>query len=135
MRKTNDTFLEEISIRNPDIEPLEKYVDGKTGILVRCKKCNYDPIIFSKELSHNKNEFAQILVNSRNRIAHIRTRENQRFLNGEESAMYLVKLSLLYRVVLLKLLGIRENLYINLLEEGVCFLNEQDIIKNFLSKL
>lgn len=41
MRKTNDTFLEEISIRNPDIEPLEKYVDGKTGILVRCKKCNY----------------------------------------------------------------------------------------------
>lgn len=95
----------------------------------------YDPLIFSEEITRNKEEFAQILVNSRNRIAHIKTKESRRFLDGGESVMYLLKLSLLYRVVLLRLLGVDENLYINSLKKGVRTINEQDIVKNFISKL
>lgn len=40
-RKTNADFLEELSIKNPAVVPLEQYVDNRTKILVRCIKCDY----------------------------------------------------------------------------------------------
>lgn len=95
----------------------------------------YDPFIFSEELSRNKNGFVQTLVNSRNRIAHIKTKDDRQFLDGGESVMYLVKLSFLYRVVLLNLLGVPENQYIESLKSGVQIINDNNIIKAFLSNL
>lgn len=52
-----------------------------------------------------------ILVNSRNRIAHIKSKQNRKFLNGDESVLYLHKLSLMYRIILLDLLDIPLNRY------------------------
>ncbi len=38
-RKTNDQFRKELSMVNPDIEPLEEYRGGHTKILCRCNSC------------------------------------------------------------------------------------------------
>lgn len=41
-RKDNDQFVTELQNINPYIEPLEKYENSKTKVLVRCKKCSYE---------------------------------------------------------------------------------------------
>ena len=45
------------------------------------------------------------------RIAHIKSKQNRKFLNGDESVLYLHKLSLMYRIILLDLLDIPLNRY------------------------
>lgn len=39
--KPNDTFVTQLSIINPDILPLEEYVNVKLHMLVMCKKCGH----------------------------------------------------------------------------------------------
>ena len=39
---TNEEFIEELSVINPDIEPLEEYSNSHKKILVRCKRCKYE---------------------------------------------------------------------------------------------
>ena len=46
-----------------------------------------------------------------NDIAHIKSKQNRKFLNGDESVLYLHKLSLMYRIILLDLLDIPLNRY------------------------
>ena len=41
-RKNHDDFIEQLTMINDDIEVLEKYIDTKTPILCRCKKCDYE---------------------------------------------------------------------------------------------
>lgn len=95
----------------------------------------YGTDIFAEELARNRARFAQILVNTRNRIAHIKSRQNQVYLNGGECVMYLVKLSLLYRVILFDLLGISENKYKSALMKRIQAVNDHDVMKRFLSTL
>ena len=71
----------------------------------------YGADIFKEEFSINKDKFATILVDSRNRIAHTKSKQNRIYLDGGESVMYLLKLSLLYRVILFNLLGIPQKIY------------------------
>lgn len=66
---------------------------------------------FRGEYQKDLEGFVQILVNSRNRIAHIKSKQNRKFLNGDESVLYLHKLSLMYRIILLDLLDIPLNRY------------------------
>lgn len=40
IRKTNEKYIKEISLINPDIEVLEKYINANTPILHKCKKHN-----------------------------------------------------------------------------------------------
>ena len=95
----------------------------------------YGSNIFDVELTINKEKFAQVLVNSRNRIAHIKCKQGRTYLDGGESVMYLVKLSLLYRVVLFELLGISDNLYNDKLVARIQVINKHDIMQEFLKKL
>ena len=96
---------------------------------------HYGSDIFGIESTISKEKFAQILVNSRNRIAHIKSEQDRIYLHGGESVMYLVKLSLLYRVVLFDLLGISKNLYNDKLTARIQAINEHDIMQEFLKKL
>ena len=41
LRFTHEQFLEKIHTKNPNIKPLEKYIDSKTKIKFQCLKCNY----------------------------------------------------------------------------------------------
>jgi predicted nucleic acid-binding Zn-ribbon protein len=42
VRKDHNEFIKELSTINPDIEVLGNYIDRKTHIPVRCKKCGYE---------------------------------------------------------------------------------------------
>ena len=95
----------------------------------------FGAVIFGKELTINKNSFAQILVNSRNRIAHISSRQNRVFLNGEECVMYLKKLSLLYRIIIFDHLEISEDLYKDKLSSATTSIDNHKSMSEFFDKL
>ena len=96
----------------------------------------YGQDIFRKECEKNKEQFAKILTDSRNRIAHIKSKQERRYLNGKESVLYLRKLSLLYRVVLFDLLEVPEEFYNSKLQRSTDTLNQHHgIVSSFLEKL
>lgn len=92
-------------------------------------------VIFGKELEINKNLFAQILVNSRNRIAHISSKQDKAFLNGAECVMYLKKLSLLYRIIIFDHLEISEDLYKDKLLSATNSIDTNKSMSEFFDKL
>ena len=96
---------------------------------------HFGAAIFEKEMLCNPDKFTQRLVDSRNRIAHIKSKQNRVYLDGGESIIYLMKLSLLYRVILFDLLGIDGNLYKDRLMLRVRTINDHDVVRNFLRKL
>ena len=49
-RKTNEDFLAELNIINPNIEPLSEYVKNNSKILVRCRMCNREWLCFPSGL-------------------------------------------------------------------------------------
>jgi len=80
----------------------------------------YGQDIFDEEYSVNKDKFLQTLVNTRNRIMHIkRNQPTEKYLSGTESILYLVKLCHLYRVVILSLLGIDYTRYKTAVKKSV----------------
>lgn len=94
----------------PSLKPGEKATTLKMCMDAVISKYGVD--IFSKEYASNKDKFLQILVNTRNRIMHIKRKQpKDKYLSGPESVLYLVKLCHLYRVVILSLLGIDYDLY------------------------
>lgn len=84
---------------------------------------HYGQVIFRDEIQKNIIEFTQILTNSRNRIAHIKSKQEKTYLDGKESVYYLCKLSLMYRMILFDLLGIPYELYEAGLLRGIKYLN------------
>lgn len=89
----------------PALTPGERNTTLKMCVDATISKYGKD--IFEKEYLKNKDAFLQIVVNSRNRIMHIKRKmQGKKCFNGCESLLYMVKFSLLYRVVLLNLLGI-----------------------------
>lgn len=75
--------------------------------------------IFEKETAKDIHSFCQVLVNSRNRMFHIKTRSEKLYLGGNESVLYAAKLSVLYRRILLDLMGISYDLYKEKLKENM----------------
>lgn len=68
----------------------------------------YGEDIFKEKCCSNKYEFIRIPVNNRVRIMHIK-REKRLFLDGNQSILYAYKLNLLYRKILLEMLGIKQD--------------------------
>ena len=96
----------------------------------------YGTDIFARESAVSRDNLVMILVNSRNRIAHIKSKQGKNFINGAESVLYAVKLSYLYRTVLLNLLGIDYSLFSSKLKESVRGWNTWNgILDSFLKKL
>ena len=71
----------------------------------------YGDTIFDKEFSADYNGFLQTIVKSRNRIMHIKRNQTPGNLTGQENIRYVMKFALLYRRILLDLLGISFNSY------------------------
>lgn len=95
----------------------------------------FGALIFEKEMQSNIEAFTQILVNSRNRIAHIKSKQDRVYFSNGENVMYLMKLSLLYRVILFNLLGIPETLYKDKLSLRVQAIDNHEVTQNFLKRL
>ena len=98
---------------------------------------HYGQVVFEDERKKNIVKFTQILTNSRNRIAHIKSRQEKLYLDGKESVYYLCKLSLMYRIILFDLLGIPYEFYAGDLSKRIEGLNcrWQNIKDNFFQKL
>lgn len=97
----------------------------------------YGQDIFAEELDTNEDEFIKILVNSRNRIAHIKSNQNKICLKAVENLLYTVKFSYLYRHIILNLLGIDYELYKDKILKSVANWNNMDgnYHFNFIKKL
>lgn len=129
------TELIEIHVTNY-ARPFVKKGESKLGKYLVSVIDKYGGDIFTEELNVNKDAFIQILVNSRNRIAHIKSRQNKLYLTGTESVLYAVKLSFLYRIVILELLGIDYSLYADAVKQSVLGLNDWNgILTKFKKKL
>ncbi len=125
-----------VTHKNPTIQfPKAKPKESQLKINLLTFLSKYGSSIFEKELQYNIDTFTQILVNTRNRIAHIKCRQKKICFDGGENVMYLMKLSLLYRVVLFDLLGIDEDIYKERLSFRVQAIDNHDVMNNFLKKL
>lgn len=91
----------------------------------------YGKDIFDTEYSKNVDKFLQILVNSRIKIMHIKRNFSKVCLSGEESVLYIVKLSFLYRKILCCLLGIEYRDYSEKLVKSV---KRWETLENVFSK-
>lgn len=111
--------------------------ESKLGIRLKYIISQYGQEIFREESQKNLENFVQILINSRNRIAHIKSKQGRKFINGEESVLYLCKLSLTYRIILLDLLHIPQRLYQERLFKCIETMNCRwtDVQNRFLYKL
>ena len=75
--------------------------------------------IFDRELQSNYSDFLQRSVDSRIRIMHIKKNYNKAIFNSMESVLYLEKYNLLYRRIMLELLGITYDSYSENLNQAV----------------
>lgn len=85
----------------------------------------YGRVIFQQEIESDYGGLLHKLVKSRVRIMHIKLHQGENtFFDGEQSWCYSSKVSLLYRVILLDLLGIPESSYAQRLESAVRALDD-----------
>lgn len=123
-----DTFF-------PILKPGDKTTTLKMCIDAVISKYGQD--IFAEEYGANKGKFLQTLVNTRNRIMHIkRNQPTDKYLSGAESILYLVKLCHLYRTVILSLLGIDYSQYQSAVVKSVGQWNSWNgVLTNFKNAL
>lgn len=132
-------------------EPLVEIVKSRTNYFseltpgergTTLKKCldalvkKYGTEIFAKELSNNYEQFLSTMVNSRVRIMHIKREQNGLHFNGNESILYALKMSLLYRRILFEVLNIDEIHYKEKLLKSVSRIDKwNDVLNCFLLKI
>lgn len=120
----------------PSLKPDEKTTTLKMCIDAVISKYGQD--IFAEEYDANKKgKFLQTLVNTRNRIMHIkRNQPTDKYLSGAESILYLVKLCHLYRTVILSLLGIDYSQFQSAVVKSVGQWNSWNgVLTNFIKAL
>lgn len=71
----------------------------------------YGVEIFDRELNDDFKSFLDLLVNTRNKIAHISSRQNKRCLSGSQCAFYIAKISIMYRKIIYALIGVDKEIY------------------------
>lgn len=113
-----EKYRPDLRIIPPRTRKTSKRESKLRRILENTIRC-YGTDIFEKEIVSGTRPFCQVLTNSRNRMFHIKTKANKMFLGGSESVLYAAKLSLLYRRVLLDILGIDYTVYSERLKEIV----------------
>ena len=130
---TNDVkcaFLVELSeslmeiIQSEDIK-LQRYPNEK-GKLKPCLRTiinYYGKTLFRNEIEFDLEKILSCLVNTRVNIMHIKINQRKPALDGRESVLYAIKMSYLYRLVILKKLKINAFLYEDNLIKRVGYIN------------
>lgn len=67
--------------------------------------------IFEKEINDDLQRFLSLLVNTRNKISHVKSLQNKECLDGVQCAFYTAKLSIMYRKIIFMLIGIDDTIY------------------------
>lgn len=117
----------------------QKLKPGNGTSLKACVKAlieEYGKDIFEREMEANEKEFLSTVINSRVRIMHIKRNQKIKYFDGNESVLYILKLSLLYRRILLETLGVEKQVYVDKLRKCVSRLNRwNDTLDKFLLRL
>lgn len=117
----------------------QKLKPGNGTSLKACVKAlieEYGKDIFEREMEANEKEFLSTVINSRVRIMHIKRNQKIKYFDGNESVLYILKLSLLYRRILLDILGVEKQVYVDKLRKCVSRLNRwNDTLDKFLLRL
>lgn len=117
----------------------QKLKPGNGTSLKACVKAlieEYGKDIFEREMEANEKEFLSTVINSRVRIMHIKRNQKIKYFDGNESVLYILKLSLLYRRILLDILGVEKRVYVDKLRKCVSRLNRwNDTLDKFLLRL
>lgn len=117
----------------------QKLKPGNGTSLRACVKAlieEYGKDIFEREMEANEKEFLSTVINSRVRIMHIKRNQKIKYFDGNESVLYILKLSLLYRRILLEILGVEKQVYVDKLGKCVSRLNRwNDTLDKFLLRL
>lgn len=125
IEKYNKSFI------RPDVHNRESALKKYLCAIIKL----YGEEIFQKETNTDLERFTHILKDSRNRMAHIKSKQGRYYLNGSESILYAVKLSFLYRHILLTLLEVDYNLYKSNITKLVNdWENWNGILEEFLKK-
>ena len=131
-----ETLVEVLKVYTNSFQKLEP---GNGTSLRACVKAlikEYGEDIFEKEMEANEKEFLSTVINSRVRIMHIKRNQKIKYFNGNESVLYILKLSLLYRRILLNILGVEEQMYVDKLQKCVSRLNRwNDTLDKLLLRL
>ena len=92
--------------------------------------------IFKKEIQFDLEKILTCLVNTRVNIMHIKINRRKPCLDGAESILYAIKMSYLYRVVVLEKLKIDRKLYIDNVEKRISHLDKwNNTLEDLLNRL
>ena len=124
-----ETLVEVLKVYTNSFQKLKP---GNGTSLRACVKAlikEYGEDIFEKEI-------LSTVINSRVRIMHIKRNQKIKYFDGNESVLYILKLSLLYRRILLEILGVEKQVYVDKLRKCVSRLNRwNDTLDKFLLRL
>lgn len=131
-----ETLVEVLKVYTNSFQKLKP---GNGTSLKACVKAlieEYGKDIFEREMEANEKEFLSTVINSRVRIMHIKRNQKIKYFDGNESVLYILKLSLLYRRILLEILGVEKQVYVDKLRKCVSGLNRwNDTLDKFLLRL
>ena len=131
-----ETLVEVLKVYTNSFQKLKP---GNGTSLRACVKAlikEYGEDIFEKEMEANEKEFLSTVINSRVRIMHIKRNQKIKYFDGNESVLYILKLSLLYRRILLEILGVEKQVYVDKLRKCVSRLNRwNDTLDKLLLRL
>lgn len=131
-----ETLVEVLKVYTNSFQKLKP---GNGTSLKACVKAlieEYGKDIFEREMEVNEKEFLSTVINSRVRIMHIKRNQKIKYFDGNEAVLYILKLSLLYRRILLEILGVEKQVYVNKLRKCVSRLNRwNDTLDKFLLRL
>ena len=131
-----ETLVEVLKVYTNSFQKLKP---GNGTSLKACVKAlieEYGKDIFEREMEANEKEFLSTVINSRVRIMHIKRNQKIKYFDGNESVLYILKLSLLYRRILLEILGVEKQVYVDKLRKCVSRLNRwNETLDKFLLRL
>lgn len=92
-------------------------------------------LVFEEEI-RSKKDYLQVMVNSRNRIMHVKRKQNKKHLDGAESVLCTMKFFNLYRIIIFEILGINESFYLENLKSSIEKWNEwNNVLEEFLKRI
>lgn len=95
---------------------------------------NYGAILFKKEIEYDIEKILTCLVNTRVNIMHIKIKQRIPKFDGSEATLYAMKMSYLYRLVILDLLKIDKEIYMDKLNTRVSSIDGWNDVQNKLFK-
>lgn len=131
-----ETLVEVLKVYTNSFQKLKPSNGTSLKVCVKALIEEYGKDIFEREMEANEKEFLSTVINSRIRIMHIKRNQKIKYFDGNESVLYILKLSLLYRRILLEILGVEKQVYVAKLRKCVSRLNRwNDTLDKFLLRL